>query len=570
MLAPHSKTLPLPKLSPMRGLRFEMFAVSSALNLLSLALPIVMLQVYDRVIPNTANQTLAVFVIAMGVVLILDTTLSLGRSSITGWVGARTQHYLASLAMERLFHADLRSFEAVAPGVHMQRLRAVDAIKNIYSGQGLLLLVDLPFAGLFLLLIALIAGKLALVPLAILTMLAIFAGISGRVLSQALNYRAIGDERRNNFMIEILSCVHTIKALGMEALMVRRHERLQAGSSEASYLVSLAGATARNLGLTLSQVTAVGVGAYGSTMVMSGDLTIGGLAASTLLASRAAQPLLRSLGIWTQFQNAHVARGQVGALFAMPQEAKSDAPTNTVIEGQITLTDLDFGYSEDADLLLRNVNLQIDCGDVIGISGANGSGKSTLLGLAMGALAPSGGRIQIDNAEVWQIDPAALHRQVCYLPQNGVLFQGTIMDNLTMFRGPRYIDRAMYFADRLGLHDAIGKMPKGYDTLVEYNTNTRIPGGIRQRIALVRALAMTEDPRLILCDEAYAQLDRASDDKLHALLQEFVGRCTMLIVSHRPSYLNLANRVFVVRNGELVPASEGARKSIESLQKEYA
>jgi ATP-binding cassette, subfamily C, bacterial LapB len=570
MLTPQSKSLALPKLSPLRGLRFEMFAVSSALNLLSLALPIVMLQVYDRVIPNTANQTLAVFMVAMGLVLIFDTTLSLGRSYITGWVGARTQHFLASLAMERLFHSDLRNYEAVAPGVHMQRLRAVDSIKTFYAGQGLLLLVDLPFAALFLVLIALIAGELALVPLGILTLLAIFAGLSGRTLSKALSYRAIGDERRQNFMIEILSNIHTVKALGMEALMVRRHERLQASSSQASYLVSLAGATARNMGLTLSQVTAVGVGAYGSTMVMSGDLTVGGLAASTLLASRAAQPLLRSLGIWTQFQNAHVARGQVGELFTIPQDSKPDVPTDTHIEGQVTLKDLDFGYSEEAGLLLKKVNLQIEVGDVVGFSGANGSGKSTILGLVMGALAPSDGQLLIDKNDVWQIDPKALRRQVCYLPQNGVMFQGTIMDNLTMFSGQRYVDRAMYFADRLGLHEAVGKMPKGYDTQVEYRTTTRLPGGIRQRIALVRALTMTEDPRLILCDEAYSQLDRASDDKLFALLQEFVGRCTIVIASHRPSYLNLASRVFVIRNGELVPASAGARDSIEALQKEYA
>lgn len=570
MSSPHNKTRTLPKFTPLRGLRFEVIAVSSALNLLSLALPIVMLQTYDRVIPNTAGQTLAVLIFGMGLVLILDAVLSFGRSYVTGWVGARTQHFLSSLAMERLFHADLRSFEAVAPGVHMQRFRAVDAIKNYYAGQALLSLVDLPFAVLFLVLIGLIAGKLALVPAGILTILAIFAVVSGRALSRALSYRAVGDERRHNFMIEILSNIHTVKALAMETLIVRRYERLQASSSQASYLVNLAEATARNMGLTLSQVTAVAVGAYGSTMVMSGQLTIGGLAASTLLASRAAQPLLRSLGIWTQFQNAQVARGQVGELFNLPQEAKPDAPSQTVIKGQVTLADLNFGYSENSEQLLRKVNLQIEIGDVVGISGANGSGKSTILGLIMGALAPSSGRIQIDNNDVWEIDPAALHRQVVYLPQNGVMFQGTIMDNLTMFNGQRYVDRAMYFADRLGLHEAVGKMPRGYETLVEYRTTTHLPGGIRQRIALVRALTMADDPRLILCDEAYTQLDRASDDKLRAVLQEFVGKCTILIASHRPSYLSLANRVFVIRNGELVLASAGARDSIEALQKEFA
>ena len=560
----------LPKLSPLRGLRLEMLAVSSALNVLSLALPIVILQVYDRVIPNASNQTLAVFVIALGVVLILDAMLSLGRSYITGWAGARTQHYLANLALERMFHADLRSFEAVAPGVHMQRLRAVDSIKNFYAGQGLLLLVDLPFAAFFLVLIGLIAGKLMLLPVAVLALLAIIAGLSGRDLSHALNARAEGDERRHNFMIEVLTNIHTVKALGMEALMVRRHERLQSGSAEASYLVSVAGAAARNLGLTMSQVTAVSVAAYGSTLVMGGTLTMGSLAASTLLASRAAQPLLRSLGIWTQFQSAQVAHRQVNELFALPQETRLDVPADAGIEGRITLEGLSFSYSEGATPLYQNIDLEIDFGEIIGFAGANGSGKSTLLGLMMGALTPSEGRVMIDGTDIWQFEPAMLRRQVCYLPQNAVLFQGTIMENLTMFGGSQFVDRAMYFADRLGLHEAIGKMSKGYDTPVEHRNSSRIPGGIRQRIALVRALTMTEDPRLILFDEAYDQLDRDSDEKLHTLLREFAGKCTIVIISHRPSYLELANRTLILRNGGLELAKSGARQALDQLQKEYA
>ncbi|MBT3532671.1 MAG: ATP-binding cassette domain-containing protein [Rhodospirillaceae bacterium] len=572
MSKPQSDNAPLPRLRPMRGLRMEMLAVSSAMNLLSLALPIVILQVYDRVIPNAANQTLVVFVFALGAVLIIDAILSYGRSSVTGWGGARTQHYLACAALRRLFKTDLRSFEAVAPGVHMQRLRAVDGIKTFYAGQGLLLMVDLPFAAVFLLLIGLIAGKLVFVPAAILVLLSIFALFSGRALSESLKSRAIGDERRHNFMIEVLSNIHTVKALGMEALMVRRHERLQSSSAEASYQVSLAGATARNLGMTLSQVPAVAVGAFGSTLVMDGTLTMGGLAASTMLASRAAQPMLRSLGIWTQFQNAQVARRQFDEMFALPQEARTDDSTEVSFEDPIIIKDLNFGYTEDKEPVYRDLDLRIEYGEIIGIAGANGSGKSTFLGLMMGALVPAEGQghVMIGDTDIWRTDAAALRRHVCYLPQNAVLFQGTIMDNLTMFGGQHYVDRAMYFADRLGLHEAIGKMPKGYDTPVEYRKTTRIPGGVRQRIALVRALTMTEEPRLILFDEAYVQLDRSSDEKLHTLLREYVGKCTMVIVSHRPSYMNLADRVLVVRNGELIPASGGARESIEKLQKEYA
>jgi ATP-binding cassette, subfamily C, bacterial LapB len=560
----------IPRFDAMRGYRTELLVASSAQNILSLALPITILQVYDRIIPNEAMHTLGVFLVALGIVLAIDFLLSLGRFYITGWTGARIQHKLACQAVSHIFRSDLRAFEKLPPGAHLQRLRGADSIKNFFAGQGLLLAVDLPFAGLFFVLIGLIAGPLALVPIVIMMMMFVAGRSAGNRLSQALDARRQTDDRRYNFMIEVLSAIRTIKGLGMETLMVRRYERLQGSSAEASYNVADGGTWARATGQMFSQLTGIAVGAFGSLLVIDGALTMGGLAACTLLASRSAQPMMRALGTWTQYQNARISRDQVGGVLSMPLESSPDAPEMHPIRGHVRLEDVSFSYSDDDQSLFRGANLSLNEGECVAISGTNGSGKSTLLGLMMGLLIPSSGRVLIDGENVWDFDAVSLRAQVVYLPQKPALFQGTILENLTMFRGDAHVDVAMQMAERLGLHEAIGRMPKGYDTMVEHAANDGLPGGVRQRIALVRALTLVEDPKLILFDEANTYLDQKSDALLLNLLREYRSSCAMAIVSHRPSFLALADRSYEIREHRVHEITNSARDSQNRLEQEFA
>jgi ATP-binding cassette subfamily C protein LapB len=560
----------VPRFDAMSGFRLELLIASCAQNILALAMPITILQVYDRIVPNQSMNTLGVFVSALAVVLLLDFLLSIGRFYITGWTGARFQHAISCRSIEHIFRSDLRAFEADPPGVHLQRLRGSDSLKSFFAGQGLLLLVDLPFAFLFFALIGLIAGPLVMVPVAVMILLAITGGIAGRKLRDALEARRRTDDRRYNFMIEVLTAIRTVKGLGMETLMVRRYERLQASSAEASYSVSEGGTWARATGQMFSQLTAICIAAYGSTLVIEGNLTIGGLAACTLLASRSAQPMMRALGTWTQFQNARVSRNQVTSVFSLPLESGPEAPAIHSIRGNVKLEELSFSYTGFDQSIFRDVNLELAEGETIAISGVNGSGKSTLLGLMMGLLVPSSGRVLIDGENIWDYDAVSLRSQVVYLPQKPVLFQGTILDNMTMFRGDAYVDATLQMAERLGLHDAVSRMPRGYDTPIEHAANDGLPGGVRQRIALVRALTLVDDPRLILFDEANTFLDQKSDALLLDLLRERKGKCAMAIVSHRPSFLALADRSYQIRGNALHEIVNGPRASIERLEKEYA
>ncbi len=537
--------------------RRDIFIASAAINLLSMAMPVVILQVYDRVIPNGSGHTLLIFVFGLGGVLLLDAALGIGRSYITGWSAARVQHMLGTMTISRLLGADLEGVEGVAPGIQLQRIRAVEIVKNFYSGQAILIAIDFPFVILFLMLIALIAGSLVLVPIAILGATAIAAMLMGRTLRTALADRSANDERRHNFIIEVLTKIQTVKALGLEALLVRRYERLQGGSAEMTYWVTYLSSRARSIGGLFSQLTMVTVAAYGSTMVMSGTISVGSLAACTFLAGRAAQPMLRAFGAWTQFQGVRVAREQIELTLALPQEKTADAQPIGEISGRVTLSDLSFGYGDDPQEILRSIDLEVGPGETVGITGANGCGKSTLIYLMTGLLRPSSGQVLLDDREPSRFDPQSVRSQICFIPQIGALFNGTILENLTMFRGDDYAEEALFQADRLGLNDIIALLPAGYETIVGDGANDGLPGGVKQRITIARALALNPDPTLILFDEANSNLDRESDEKLKEVLSTYCGRAAMVLISHRPSFLKLADRVYALRDRTLHLQAEG-------------
>lgn len=554
------------KLRSLHSSRFELILASLAVNLLSLALPIALLQVYDRIIPYESRATLAYIGVAMVGVVILDYQLSSARAHLSGWTAARIQHQLTTELVGHMFKSDLRAYEQTPPGVYLHRMRAVDSLKNVHAGQGLLLIVDLPFAVLFLVLIGLIGGTLAAIPAVMILALALAAHFGGRRQELAMERRKEADHRRYNFMFEVLRKVYTIKAVGAESMMSRRYERLQEGSAAASKEAVEAGTWVRSTGQLLSQLTNIGVAAFGATLAMDQQLTIGGLAACVLLSGRASQPLVKALSTITQLRNGRVAERQVQEILSTPLEARPGAPPFRLTNGSLRLRNISFGYGSTDRIIFDSVDLSVAAGETVAITGANGSGKSTLLTLMMGLLSPNSGAVEIDGLNIRDYDLASLRRQIIHLPQKPVLFRGTILDNMTMFRGDDHVEQAMQMAERLGLHEVVGRMPLGYETPIEHAANDGLPGGVRQRIALVRALTLVESPRLILFDEANTYLDQKGDALLLEVLSEYRGKSTMVVVSHRPSYLRLGHSAKLIREANLSDAPLTPRPATRTVE----
>jgi len=536
-------------------LRADILLASLFLNALSLAMPMVLLQVYDRIIPNVALQTLTLLIFGLLVVLIIDVLLRTARSYISGWIGAKYEHEMGIQAVGKLLRADLQTLEKVAPGVHLDRLSSIDSVRDFYASQAGLALVDLPFVILFLGLLGYIGGALLVVPVILLLVLSVSAFVLGVHLKEAIENDTIWEDRRYSFIIEVLTGIHSIKSMAMENLMGRRYEKLMENCSKASYQVIFLNGLSQGIGSVFSQITMVAVASIGSILVIDNQISMGALAASTLLAGRTVQPLLRALGIWTRFQHIQIADEKIKSINDTPAE-RPDNTVNIEKVDSIELRNVCFQYNQKGHTILNNVNIRLKQGDTIGIRGGNGSGKSTLLWALMGGLRPTSGEILINGEAPETFATDSLRNKIAYLPQRPIMFRGTILDNLTMFRGDRHIDDALKIAEMLKLDQILARMPDGYETVVGDGAQCEIPTGIAQRITIARALA--GKPDVILFDEANSGLDTRSDEDLHQLIKQLKGACAIVLVSYRPSLLRMADRLYDLKDGALLDVQNQA------------
>lgn len=528
---------------------------SLAINILALALPLVILQVYDRIIPNQAIETFAFIVLGMAGVVVLDTLLKILRSHLLSWEGARFDHRESLNAMGCILDADSQDYGKNSSGFYLDKMQALEQIQEFYSGQSALLMMDFPFVLIFLGLVWIIAGQLIWIPLLLLLLFALVSSVSGRKLRAALDTRSTMEDRRQDFIIETLRGIHTIKSMAMESFMLRRYEKLQQQSAISVYQLSQINSIVQGIGATFSQVAAVTFAAIGSLLVISGDLSIGALAAGSMLSGRILRPGLRAMGLWTQFQSLRLAKQKITQLYALRSEQGGSYSTpGKPLAGAIELQGVHFRYGDSGPLLLEDLSLTIQPGETIGITGDNGAGKSTLVALLAGLLMPTQGRILLGGRNLTDYDLSYLRANIGIVPQKGVLFEGTILENMTLYREGEAIDQAIELAKLLGLDQIVSQMPQGLDTRVGGAAVNTLSEGVRQKITIVRSLV--GHPSIVLFDDANANFDMHNDAKLLAVMQQMKRHRTMLVVSHRPSFLRICDRRFTLFNRRLVEEPE--------------
>ncbi len=535
-----------------------------AINLIGLALPIVVLQVYDRILPNVALDTFSLLMGGLIILVVVEAFLRVGRSWVMSWIGARFEYAASMAAFDRLLAIDVLAYEKEASGTHLDRLQGLDAIRDYYSGQAATVVVDLPFVIVFLGLIYFMAGWLVVVPLGLLILFSAIALYLAQKSRVAVEKRTDLDDRRYNFVIEALTGVHTVKSMAMEPLMIRRYERLQAQSADAVRDLSERTTLSHGLGMAFSQIAMAAVVAVGAVPAMNGDLSIGALAAATLLTGRVLQPVLRAMGIWTQYQQVTLAKQRMDEIYDLPLEREVPGRARPTLAGRIVFERVSFRYTEDGPLLLDGADLVVEPGETVGFTGANGVGKSAVFGLVLGLLKPTGGRILIDDVDVADIDPHHLRSQMAYMPQYGALFQGTLLENMTNFRAGEAIPEAVRLAQHLGLEDAITRLPNGLDTRVADSAVETLPDGVRQRIVMVRA--MVGDPPMILFDDANTSLDRKADNIVRSYFERIKGTRSVLLTTHRPSLLSICDRCFRLNEAAFEPMPvprAGARAALK-------
>lgn len=533
-------------------MRPDVMAASLAINVLGLALPIAILQMYDRVIRHQSLSTMVVLTLGVLAALGLEFALRVLRARIMSAEGARYDHRESRTALDRLLAADINAFRKVSPGQHAERFQAIASVRNYYCQAGALL-ADLPFVFLYVGMIALIAGWLAVLPVLLFLALCVLGVNLARRLTIETGRREQTDIKRHNFLVESIGGIATIKALGLEALMQRRHERLQEDSADAFGAIARMTAQTQSIASELAQAASVLTVAIGAIAVVNGALTIGGLAATTILTGRFLQPVLKGLGLWARYPFIRLAEDKLKRMRDLaPQIAGNRAlPRRRAL---LRLENVSFRYDGATRNAVDRATLDIPPYTYIGITGSSSSGRSTLLKLMNGLILPSEGSVRYDDVPVSLYLPRELRRQIALMPTSPTIYTGTLIENLTMFEDGAMKRRALALCRMLGLEDYVAGLSRGLETPMSGAGDT--PMGIAQRISIVRALA--HNPRVVLFDTANAALDLDADKRLLQFFARQKGKRAVVFVTDRPSYLNLCDAVYHMADGKLAPRVQPA------------
>jgi ATP-binding cassette, subfamily C, bacterial LapB len=535
------------------------YFASFVINLLALSLPLSIMQVYDRVIPNHSLATLAWLFLGLAGALVIDFILKALRSTLLSWQATRFARNVENEGVARFLRAPNGAFEREPAAVHVNRYAAAAALADYHSGQARLVLIDLPFVGIALTVMAIVGGPMVFVPASLFLGFAALAIGRAREFRRILDARTEQDNRKYDFIAEVLAGIHTIKAMAMEPQMQRRFERLQeavARTTMSSILTGQANQTAALLFGSASQLIVV---AIGGSKVIDDQLSMGALACCTLLSGQILQPLLRAISLWTEQETVAHRRAEVKSLLDLPAV---DVPTeiHPAIDGNIRFEGVVYGYP-GASHSLSVSDISIEAGTIIGVKGNEGSGRTTLLNLIKGEIVPATGCVTIDGISTLTPQFKSVRGQIAYVGASPVTFSGTIMENLTMF-GPEKRDFARKMAQLLGLETTINLLPDGYETKLGEGIGDDLPMSIAQQMNIVRAL--TNRPRVLALDEANVPLDAIAEPAMIRALNVLRGSLTIIIVTHRPSLLALCDQQVLVHDGRadwLLPSLDDPRKA---------
>ncbi|MCR9174996.1 MAG: ABC transporter transmembrane domain-containing protein [Alphaproteobacteria bacterium] len=531
-------------------------------NTLATALPIAILITYDRVLPNASGDTLVLMAVGVAGAILIDVIARIARGAIVGHRAARYGHRAYLGGISQTLAADPRVFQATSTATHLDRLSAIDTIRESRGGHLPQLMVDFPFFIVFVGLVFAIGGALGWLLLGFIAATGVCAIAAGLFVRTRMEARQANASAQTNFLFEVLGGLLTIKSYAMETLMQRRFERVMESSAGATTALVRQSISAQAVINLISQGAQISIVAAGSLFVMKGEMTIGGIAACMLLTGRALQPLNRAAMLWSQYQSVRIAKQRVEELRSLPLispigSLTGDGEIGITKErllGQITLKNVTFSYDGTRDVL-SNLSLSIARGETVRLtSDGNWSGKSTLLALMGRVLAPGSGVIEFDDMEAEAYDDEWLRSRIAYLTLNPALFNGSIMQNLIGFNPtPERIQSVEEISEELGLTEVVSKLPRGFRTEIQLGNSASLPASIRQQIPIVRALA--RDPAIILMDECNANLDRIADEAFRAALRSRKSSATIVMITPRPSFQALADREILL--GSMPTSSDG-------------
>ena len=547
-----------------RWLYVDAIAASFVINLIALATPLFVMNVYDRVVPNQATATLWVLATGICGAFLFDLLLKGLRSLCLDLAGKKTDLIISATLFERIVGMAMK-FRPARVGSYAQNIHEFQGMRDFLTSLTLTSLIDLPFTLIILLVIALLGGHLVWIPIIAFPLALGIGHFLQKPLTSTLERTmALGAERQSS-LIETLAGLDAVKVNNAESERQYQWEHTIGTLSRLELRVKVLSGLAMNITLLIQQLAGVAMICFGVYMIMDGVLSMGGLVACYMLSGRALGPLAQLSGLLTRYQQAKVTMVSVDQMMELPQERNFDERplSRQVLQGAMEFRNLEFTYPNQQNLALRNINLVIRPGEKVGIIGRSGSGKSTLARLVMGFYTPEDGQLLLDGLDLRQLDVADLRQQIGYVAHDLPLLAGSLRDNLTL--GARYISdsRMLEVAELTGVTELARQHPQGFDRPVG-ERGQLLSGGQRQAVLLARALLL--DPPIMLLDEPTSAMDNSSEDVLRQKLHTWVEGKTLLLVTHRTSMLSLVDRLVVLDNGRIV--ADGPKEAvIDALRK---
>jgi ATP-binding cassette subfamily C protein LapB len=542
-----------------------------AINLLGLVGSVYAMNVYDRVVPNNAMETLWVLTIGVLAVNVFEFLLRTARAYFIDAAGKAADSVIASRLVEHILAMRLEA-RPQSTGALASNVRDYEALRDFFTSATLVALVDLPFVGIFVAATWMLAGPLAWIPIVAMP-LVVLAGMAVQwPLARAVERNQAEAAQKHSILVEAIEGLETIKLARGEGRTQRLWERAVAAGAASAMTTRVLSTLAINFTTLATSVASAMVIFAGVHMIALGQLTMGALIAASILTGRAMAPLGQISALIVRVNQSFMALRALQRLMRAPRErdAGETYVARPSLRGQIELRDVTFAYPAAAvgplaappPPAVTRVSAFVGAGERVGIVGRVGSGKSTLARLVTGLYRPTEGAVLVDGTDIRQIDPAELRRQIGYVPQDAHLVFGSVKDNI-LIGAPFADDEALLRASAVaGVDDFVKSKPHGYDMQVG-EQGRYLSGGQRAAVAIARALVA--DPPVLLLDEPTGSMDSTSEQRFKARLLEMLQGRTLILITHRGSMLSLVDRLIVMDQGRLV--ADGPRdKVIAELQ----
>ena len=541
-----------------RSIYRDVLIASVVINIFILANPLFVMNVYDRIVPNNAIESLWVLAIGISVVYMFDILLKFLRSYFLEIAGKKSDVIMSAKLFEQTLGLRMDQRQG-AIGAFANNLKEFDSIRNFFTSGTIASLVDLPFVVIFLLVIFYIAGAIVLVPIAIILMIMVYSFFMKKPIQKSVEASYEASAQKNAVLIETLTAIETIKSLGVEARSQWKWEQAVGEIAKASIKSKMLQSSIGRMTGFMQQMSTILVVLTGVYLIRDGDLTMGGLIATVMLSQRAIGPMGQFANLTSTYQQTATALNSLNELM----DKEVERPTgkrfiqHPVFQGSIEFNNVVFTYPGESKPALNGLTFKINPGEKIGIIGRVGSGKSTIEKLIMGFYQPDSGSILIDGIDITQLDPAELRHNINYVPQEVTLFSGDVRENIA-YKAPYIEDDAIIRAAKIaGVDSFIRNHPSGYSLKVNEGGSS-LSGGQRQTIGLARALLIPSP--IYLFDEPTNAMDSLTEQALIKRLAQEVIEGTTIIVTHKMSILKLIDRLIVVDNGKII--ADGNKETV--------